>query len=280
MSRIPTGPLSVWATGLRIGFSIASREPLLGLKRIILPVSYWRAAEFSYVCRQFENLLGGRLLDVGSPKDLAAILAGRGSYEVISTDILEEEVEISRRYSEAQGLYGTGPGRVTARVQDGRHLDFPDNSFDAAFSVSVLEHIPDEGDSSAIRELVRVVKPGGLVVVTTPYDREYRETFVDEEVYERGYRGDPVFFERHYDPMSLTKRLLDPAGADVIDLQIWGESGIRIERLMARLGKGRALLSPVEAFLSAAFLRRLPEGTGNPMAAFLTLRKPATSPHR
>jgi 2-polyprenyl-3-methyl-5-hydroxy-6-metoxy-1,4-benzoquinol methylase len=273
MTHLPTSPFAVWKAGLRIGIASASREPVLGLKRIVLPVSYWRAAEFSYVGRQLTVGPGARLLDLGSPKDLAAILARRGGFEVVSTDILDEEVESSRRYAAAQGLYGDGPGRVTAQIQDGRQLKFPDDSFDAVFSVSVLEHIPEDGDSRTIRELVRVVKPGGLVIVTTPYDEQYRETFVDQPVYERGYRGEPVFFERHYDPASLKSRLLDPSGAQVVNLEIWGEAGMRIESMMARLGKGRAFLSPAEAFLSAAFLRRLPEGKGHPMAAFFTLRK-------
>ena len=274
MARLPSGPLEVWTAGLRIGASTLLREPVLGLKRLALPVSYWRAAEFSYVGRQLKLPPGSRVFDLGSPKDLAIMFARYGGHEVISADIMPEEIELSRRYAGAQGLHGSGPGRVDAELQDGRSLPYPDASFDAAFSVSVLEHIPDQGDGQALRELVRVVKPGGLVAITSPYDRSYRETFVEQEVYERGFQGAPVFFERHYDPVSLEQRLLSQVGAEVVNLEVWGERGMRVERFMAALGKGRALLSPVEAFLSALFLHPVSEGSSDhPMAVFFTLRK-------
>src|SRR5258706_14203485 len=113
------------------------------------------------------------------------MLARHRGYEVVATDILPEAIVLSRRYATAQGLDGEGPGRVHSELQDGRALTYPDGYFDAAYSVSVLEHIPDGGDSAAISELIRVTRPGGVVVVTVPYDRAYRETFVEGPVYER-----------------------------------------------------------------------------------------------
>ena len=198
---LPGAPrAAVWAGGLLVGLRSLRKEPVLALKRLALPVSYWRTAEFAYVWKRLAYPSGARIFDLGSPKDLAAILARHRGYEVVATDILPETIELSRRYAAAQGIEGAGPGYVRSEVADGRSLAYPDNSFDAAFSVSVIEHIPDRGDTDAARELVRIVKPGGLVVITTPYDRSYRETFVDGPVYERGQKGsEPVFFERHYD---------------------------------------------------------------------------------
>ena len=267
-------PLAMWTAGLVVGLRTLRKEPVLGLKRLVLPVSYWRATEFAYAWEQLSEPAGARILDVGSPKDLAAMLARHKGYEVIATDILPEAVLLSRRYAHAQGLEGTGPGRVHSEVQDGRALPYADNSFDAAYSVSVLEHIPERGDSAAIRELIRVVKPGGVVVVTVPYDRVYRETFVKGTVYERKPSGtEPIFFERHYDREALANRLLCSKGAEVIDLSFWGEGSIRMESILNRLGLLRVPLSPFEALLSALLLRRMePEDGGNPMAAFFTLR--------
>ncbi|MCP5023107.1 MAG: methyltransferase domain-containing protein [bacterium] len=48
---------------------------------------------------------------------------------------------------------------------DGR-LPFDDNTFDAVISVEVIEHVEDQ--FAFIRELVRIAKPGALVVLTTP----------------------------------------------------------------------------------------------------------------
>jgi len=268
-------PLDIWAAGVGVGLRTLRREPMLGLKRLALPVSYWRSAEFAYACRQLRLPPGARVFDLGSPKDLAALLARQRGYEVVATDILPEAIDESRRYALAQGIDGRGPGRVHSELQDGRALTYPDASFDAAFSVSVLEHIPDGGDSQAIRELLRIVRPGGRVVVTVPFDRSYRETFVDGPVYERSPVGsEKVFFERHYDRTALASRLFAPGVAEVVDLGFWGEGAIRGEKLLDRLGPLRAPLSPLEAFFSSALLGPVdPDDGGHPMAAFFTLRR-------
>jgi len=248
---------------------------MLGLKRLLLPVSYWRVAEFAYVWRKLATISTGKVLDVGSPKDLAAILARDRGFSLTAVDILPEAVSLSDRHTRAQGLSGHGAGKVTSEVQDGRALSYADDTFDAAYSVSVLEHIPDAGDTAALRELVRVVKPGGLVVVTVPYDLEYRESFVNESVYERKQIGsEPVFFERHYDEATLASRLLGPSGAEVGDIEKWGEPTLPIEGLLVRAGPLRVAASPLEPCLSGLFLHRLgPNGKGRPMAAFFSLRK-------
>jgi SAM-dependent methyltransferase len=267
--------LGIWAAGVGVGLRTLLKEPVLGLKRVALPVGYWRSVEFAYVWRQLTCRAGARILDVGSPKDLAVMLARHRGYEVVATDILPSAIHLSRRYASVQGLEGQGPGRVHSEVQDGRALPYANDSFDAVYSVSVLEHIPDHGDSRAIGELIRVVRPGGTVVVTVPYDRAYRETFVQGPVYERTPLGsEPVFYERHYDGEALATRLLGLEGAEVQDLSFWGEGKVRMEALLDRLGPLRLPLSPLEAFFATALLRRVePDGSAHPMAAFFTLRR-------
>ncbi len=267
--------MDVWAAGVEVGLRTLRREPVLGLKRLALPVSYWRSAEFGYVWRRLTAPPGSRVFDLGSPKDLAAMLARHRGFEIVATDILPEAIDSSRRYARAQGLDGHGAGRVHSEVQDGRALTYADASFDAAFSVSVLEHIPEDGDSLAIRELIRIVRPGGVVVVTVPFDRKYRETFVQGPVYERAQiASEPVFFERHYDSRTLVPRLVPWDVCEVVDVSLWGEGRIRMEALLDRLGPLRLPLSPLEALFSTVLLKRVdPSRGGHPMAAFITLRR-------
>jgi SAM-dependent methyltransferase len=252
-----------------------SRDPALALKRLVLPVSYWRSAEFSYVFQHLDAPTGSRVLDLGSPKDLALFLAHRRSYQVVATDILDKEVKVANRLARAQGISGPGAGRVVAEVQDGRRLPYRDSSFDGVYSVSVLEHIPDHGDSAALAELIRVVRPGGVVVVTVPFDREYRETFVERSVYERERSGaERVFYERHYDREALETRLLKVAAAKVESCEVWGEKGLRAEAMLAGIGRLRIAASPLEPLLAALFLHNSDKvPTIRPMAAFVTLRK-------
>lgn len=268
---------SVWAEGLRLGMRCLRSDPTIGLQRLVLPVSYWRYAEFGYVVRHLSARSGGRVLDLGSPKDLAVFLARRRNFAVRATDILTSAIARSSRTAAAAGVAGDGPGRVLSEVADGRQLPYPTDAFDAAYSVSVLEHIPDAGDGEALRELVRVVRPGGIVIVTTPYDRQYRETFVDGPVYERDNTspGQRVFFERHYDRDSLQRRLLQVTGTRLVNLELWGEQIMSAETVLSRLGRARTALSPLEALLGRMCLRRVDGTSVRPMAAFFTLQKTA-----
>ncbi|MEA2493301.1 MAG: hypothetical protein QOJ29_1212 [Thermoleophilaceae bacterium] len=49
-------------------------------------------------------------------------------------------------------------------------LPFPDDSFDVGVSVEMLEHLPGQKREAAVTELVRVVRPGGRVIITFPAD--------------------------------------------------------------------------------------------------------------
>jgi SAM-dependent methyltransferase len=66
----------------------------------------------------------------------------------------------------ALDLYGD---RATGRVVgDLNHLPFADDSFDATLCVTVLYHSAISSPAAAVAELVRVVKPGGIVCLMEP----------------------------------------------------------------------------------------------------------------
>ncbi|MEP7351654.1 MAG: methyltransferase domain-containing protein [Acidobacteriota bacterium] len=56
-------------------------------------------------------------------------------------------------------------------------LAIPDNTFDAVICSHVLEHIPD--DAKAMRELCRVLKPGGWAILQVPIDLKRDHTYED-----------------------------------------------------------------------------------------------------
>jgi SAM-dependent methyltransferase len=59
-------------------------------------------------------------------------------------------------------------------------LDLPDDSFDAILCCHVLEHVPDDG--AAMRELHRVMRPGGWAILQSPVDQARERTYEDPEI--------------------------------------------------------------------------------------------------
>jgi SAM-dependent methyltransferase len=193
---------------------------------------------------------GQTILDVASPK-LPAVYYARHGAAIHITDIRDYF------FSEIQDVVKGTNGVL--RVEDARELSYTDDYFDLAFSISVLEHIPDNGDSLAISEMARVLKPGGFLAVTVPFRRRYLETATLEEVYERDYSGEPNHWSRYYDLDALYQRIIEPSGLEISRLDIYRESFFQYYR--AELGMPDALRSL--AFLYTPLmaqwcLRRIP----------------------
>jgi SAM-dependent methyltransferase len=95
-------------------------------------------------------------------------------------------------------ILGIHEGPFRTQKEDATGLTFADSSVDLVTAVSTIEHIPGNGDSRAMREFCRVLRPGGVLVVTVPTSASYTEqasTFY--------YSG----FERRYDRATLRSRL-------------------------------------------------------------------------
>lgn len=263
--------LEVWSAGLQGGLLSLARDPTVGLRRLIFPVSYWRTPEFAYVRRELRLPNGASVLDLGSAKELGTWLALRRGYAVTSADILTAEVSRTERYASALGIRGSSPGHLRAEVQDGRSLTFANDAFDAAYCVSTLGNIPGDGDSQTIRELLRVVRVGGVVVVTVPFGSKYSETYVNRPVHERDFEGQPIFWERRYDRQSMVDRLQNLPGARLVSLEFWGER-VRLERWITGRGPLRFVLLPLEPLLALLALRPLAD-SDRATVAFFTLQK-------
>ena len=55
---------------------------------------------------------------------------------------------------------------IDPRVGDACNLDFPSESFDVVASSCVIEHVPDK--RAMVREVMRVLRPGGLALIKAP----------------------------------------------------------------------------------------------------------------
>lgn len=108
---------------------------------------------------------GASVLDVGTGTGVALpFLLGRVgvSGRVTAVDVSERMLEVARRKLEAPNLH-----YVRADIA---HLPFLDESFDLVLCNSCFPHFADR--DSAVSEMFRVLKPGGMAVVCHPESRE------------------------------------------------------------------------------------------------------------
>ncbi len=117
---------------------------------------WWHRARRRIISRLLRRALSGTnnlILDVGAGTG-ATSQALREYGRVIAVDVSADAAAIAR-----------GRGLDVARMDAGR-LAFPDARFDLVVVLDVIEHLAD--DAAAVRELRRVLKPGGVLLVTVP----------------------------------------------------------------------------------------------------------------
>ncbi|GMV93620.1 MAG: hypothetical protein AMXMBFR82_33980 [Candidatus Hydrogenedentota bacterium] len=214
---------ALWWEGFRCGLinlvRCRSRFALRQSARLLLcPVDLWRYHEFRAVLSAYRGETD--VLDLGSPKLLALCLARRHGVPVVATDIIAAVGEECALYQRA-----AWQGALDARQCDARAMPFEAASFSFIYSVSVLEHIAADGDTEAIREIARMLAPGGRAVITVPLVPEYHERWVDADPYGRQDRNEDgkVFFSRYYDWQSLEARIIRPSGLNRIWSRAWQE---------------------------------------------------------
>jgi len=104
--------------------------------------------------------VGGRVLEVGVGTGLSLAGYGKGT-RVFGIDISDPMLDKARQRVKQQGL--TNVERL--EVMDAENLSLPDASFDVVVAQYVVTSIPNP--EKAMNEFVRVVRPGGEIIVTT-----------------------------------------------------------------------------------------------------------------
>ncbi len=112
---------------------------------------------------------GDKILDLGCGFGRHAFEAARRGANVVALDAGRDEVEgVAATFAAMveAGELSTENLHVASVQGDALALPFPDGTFDRVICSEVLEHIPN--DVGAMRELARVLRPGGTMAITVP----------------------------------------------------------------------------------------------------------------
>ena len=136
------------------------REHELGTREFFDEVERYRYKEYApWMPRlmEFEKFRGARLLEVGCGMGTDLLQFARGGARCTGIDLTPRSVEITRHRFKLFGAEGN------FMISDGERLPFRSESFDVVYSNGVLHHTP--GTAGAIREVHRVLKPGGMAKI-------------------------------------------------------------------------------------------------------------------
>jgi len=138
---------------------------------------YWEYP-WAIVNTQFRQ--GMKVLDVGSGWSIFPMYLARLGAHVTAVD-----PDVVQMNHISPFLARLVSAEISYRVGDATSLEFPDNMFDRVYCLSVLEHLEEETrngrpfnarkknlDVVAIRELLRVLKPGGLLAITADWSEQ------------------------------------------------------------------------------------------------------------
>ena len=118
---------------------------------------------FAIDCIKKVNVAGATVLEIG---------CGRGGF---SDYVIKNYPNVSKLYacdySESavkigEQKYGNAGGKISWQKEDIQNMTFASNAIDIAVSCETIEHIPSS--AKGIKELARVVKPGGYLILTCP----------------------------------------------------------------------------------------------------------------
>jgi ubiquinone/menaquinone biosynthesis C-methylase UbiE len=144
----------------------------------------------------YARFAGKQVLEVGCGMGaMASYWAQRGAV-ITACDLSPISIEQTSRRFQLSNLTGK------ILLEDGRRLSFPTATFDYAYSWGVLHHSPNL--ASSLRELLRVVKPGGEFGIMLYYRKgflyRYRIRYIEAFLH-----GESEFL----DPLKLASRYTD-----------------------------------------------------------------------
>jgi ubiquinone/menaquinone biosynthesis C-methylase UbiE len=207
--------------GFKLAFKLLFKGKI-SLKLFFNPVSIVRYFEYEFANSCIGNIDDKNILDVSSPYLFGFYISANNkcNYHYINPDkndlqnvkSLANKIKFSRNH--------------LIDCLDAKKMGYPDNNFDRIISISVIEHVSNNNDSEVMREMWRVLKPGGLLILTFPVKKEYQEEFISKDIYNLNQEETEgkFFFQRYYDDKKIEERLLSSLNNfEIVEKKVFGE---------------------------------------------------------
>ena len=136
-----------------------------------------------------------KILDLGCGNGISSRLLNQADYDVVGTDISPLFLEEARNWENPKLRY---------QVCDVLELPFDNDSFDVICSNELIEHLPDV--EAALKEMVRIVRKGGKIVLSGPNLCSPLTPFLDWVRLMCGKPGRPVWGETKQQAWQQFKR--------------------------------------------------------------------------
>ncbi len=173
--HVPFNKLCGMAEMKNLEWRKALRDLDLFRKNVPFHRKAWEFGHGVYGLRKLNRLPPNAVaLGVGSGHETILYFLANRIQKVVATDLYEGNfagAEASPHMLHHPDMFAPFHFRkshLQVLAMDARKLDFPSGSFDFVFSFSSIEHFGSRLDAiAALREMFRVLKPGGVAVVTT-----------------------------------------------------------------------------------------------------------------
>jgi SAM-dependent methyltransferase len=159
-----------WRRWVAVAFAALSVWALLGALIVHYVIDMNRPMKLP--TKTFLAAGEGRVLDVGAGSGRAsiAVLRDRPRSTVTALDIYQGYFGITHNTPDrllANARIAGVEQRVEVVTGDMREMPLGPSSFEAALSVAAIDHLPREGVAAALREIERVLEPGGQFLLVT-----------------------------------------------------------------------------------------------------------------
>lgn len=231
------------------GKSISKKLLFKGIispKLFLNPVSIVRYFEYEFAIRNLSSKQNiENVLDISSPYLFGFYYASKRNlnYSYLNPDL--NDLNLVKKYSSKAILNHN----YKAENGDATKLNFLNNSFDSVVCISVIEHINNTGDADAMKEMWRVLKPSGVLILTFPVSKSFSIEYSESDTY--GLNVDQInekyFFQRVYDEKSIKERLLNNIqDFTILEQKIFGETEYGFYSKYSERWKKKGLLETVK----------------------------------